>query len=134
AWMEGGLLGIALFATLFWHALRIGRWTVLERPIDPLSPLILYLLMFMIWDMFMSPFSAPHRLGIAAGAAVLVVLRMERRATNPVEPGRLAVPGPGAAASPAVPADPSGKKRRRTLVMARSALRMNSQRRKPVMR
>jgi hypothetical protein len=132
AWMEGGILGSALFVALFWQVMRLGRWSVLHRPVDPFTPVVLYLLMFLLWDMFMSPFAAPHRLGIAAGAAVLVALRMERRvATGPRrEP----------AGSPETPARPSAwtaltpKPRRRALVMARNALRMKPSTRKSLLR
>jgi O-antigen ligase len=79
AWFEGGLLGTAFLAVVLVQLLRQGGWLLGQRPLDVLTPILLYVAMMTAWNLFMSPFSAPHRLGIAMGAAVLVMLRIEQR-------------------------------------------------------
>lgn len=96
AWVEGGILGTALMMTLLWQLLRIGWWTLLQRQVDFLTPALLYILIATLWNLFMSPFSAPHRLGIATGAALLVLLHIERRRS--LLAGTAAMPGEAAAA------------------------------------
>ncbi len=99
AWVEGGILGTAFLALLLMHILRLSGWTLMKRPVDALTPLILYLMISVLWNLFMSPFSAPHRLGIAAGAALAVLLQMDRRASLRVEAAATAtatLPAPAA--------------------------------------
>ena len=82
SWVEGGALGAAFFFLLGFQLARSMKWSVLARPVDPLTPLILYFLFSCSWNLFMSPFSAPHRIGIALGAAVLILLGREQRAAR----------------------------------------------------
>jgi hypothetical protein len=82
SWVEGGVLGAALFLMLGYRLMRSVKWAVLARPVDMLTPLILYLLFSCSWNLFMSPFSAPHRIQIALGAAVLILLDSEQRASR----------------------------------------------------
>ncbi len=82
SWVEGGVLGAALFLVLGYRLVRSAKWVVLARPVDMLTPLILYLLFSCSWNLFMSPFSAPHRIQIALGAAVLVLMDSEQRASR----------------------------------------------------
>lgn len=82
AWVEGGVLGAAFFLVLGYQLLRSAKWAALARPVDFLTPLILYLLFSCAWNLFMSPFSAPHRIQIALGAAVLMLMHSEQRASR----------------------------------------------------
>ena len=79
AWFEGGILGTAFLVAMLVNFLALGRWLLTRRPADALTPLLAYFVLTAIWDLFMSPFSAPHRLGIAMGAAIVVISRMEQR-------------------------------------------------------
>lgn len=79
SWVEGGALGAVFFMVLGYRMVRSAKWGVLIRPVDMLTPLILYFWFSCAWNLFMSPFSAPHRIHIALGAAVLVLLEGERR-------------------------------------------------------
>jgi O-antigen ligase len=79
AWYEGGILGSAFLLATLIVLVRQGGWMVMHRPPDALTPILLYIAIITAWNLFMSPFTAPHRLGIAMGAAVLVMLRIERR-------------------------------------------------------
>lgn len=79
AWFEGGILGTAFLVVILVQLLRQGGWLLTKRPLDALTPILLYIAMLTVWNLFMSPFSAPHRLGIAIGAAALVMLRIEQR-------------------------------------------------------
>lgn len=79
AWLEGGILATAFMVVLLVQVLKLLPWTVLRRPVDLLTPALLFFLVMTLWNLFMSPFSAPHRVRIATGAAVVVLLRMEQR-------------------------------------------------------
>jgi hypothetical protein len=79
AWMEGGILGAALFFSLAYYLLKTSYWLIKTRPADYLTPLLLFSLINALWNLFMSPFSSPHRLGIATGIALIVMLSVERR-------------------------------------------------------
>jgi hypothetical protein len=79
AWLEGGVLATAFMVVLLVQVLKLLPWTVLRRPVDLLTPSLLFFLIMTLWNLFMSPFSAPHRVRIATGAAVVVLLRMEQR-------------------------------------------------------
>lgn len=79
AWFEGGILGTAFLVAILVQLVRQGSWLLTRRPFDALTPLLLYFAMMTTWNLLMSPFSAPHRLGIAIGAAIVVVMRVERR-------------------------------------------------------
>lgn len=99
AWVEGGLLGAVFFIVLGYQLLRATRWIILARPVDALTTLLLYFYISCAWNLFMSPFSAPHRIQIALGAAIVVLAAIERRQSRmaPVRRGPLAggAVGPG---------------------------------------
>jgi hypothetical protein len=80
AWFEGGILGTAFLVTILWHLMKSGGWLLSRRPVDALTPLLLVIATNTLWNLFMSPFAAPHRLGIALGAAILVLVSIERKA------------------------------------------------------
>jgi hypothetical protein len=79
AWFEGGILGTAFLVTILWHLMKSGGWLLSRRPVDALTPLLLVVAVNMLWNLFMSPFTGPHRLGIAVGAAMLVLVSIERK-------------------------------------------------------
>jgi O-antigen ligase len=86
AWTEGGILGAVFFIIFGWQLLRNFKQAVLLRPLDALSPIILYFYLYSPWHLVMSAFSAPIRLFIAFGAVSVVIVDLERRAlrTRPV--------------------------------------------------
>lgn len=112
AWFEGGIFGTALLVTMLWQLLRTGRWLVMRRPVDALTPLLLYFTISMLWNLFMSPFTAPHRLGIAIAAAILVMMSIERRGADgrPSTSGER-IPPPAAPAAPLARSVPDDRRR-----------------------
>jgi hypothetical protein len=80
AWVEGGVLGAAFFIIFGWQLLRNFKHAVLLRPLDALSPIVLYFYLYSPWHLLMSAFSAPIRLFIALGAVSVVIVASERRA------------------------------------------------------
>ena len=82
SWVEGGVLGAFFFIVLGYQLYRTVRWSVLARPMDMLTPIVLFVLLLCAWNLFMSPFSAPHRVHIALGAAVLMLMDSEQRAAR----------------------------------------------------
>lgn len=75
--LEGGIAGGAFFAVLLAMLARHLSDLALRRPLDALTPFLLYYLFYGLWHVLMSPFAAPHRLQIAASAVVIVVLALE---------------------------------------------------------
>ncbi len=98
SWVEGGILGAVFFMVLGYQLLRSVKWAALARPVDTLTPLVVYLLFSCAWNLFMSPFSAPHRIQIALGAAVLVLMDSEQRASRSAALKRAFVQNPAARA------------------------------------
>jgi hypothetical protein len=84
AWVEGGLLGTVFFWCLLYSLLRNVGWLLQRRPVDILTPSLLMFVIITLWNLFMSPFSAPHRVFIAVGAVVAVLMAMERREASEV--------------------------------------------------
>jgi hypothetical protein len=85
AWVEGGAPGAALFLVLIYQTLKRLPYAAFGRPRDELSLVILYYLGTGLLNLFISPFSAPHRIGIAVGAVCLVLLAREVRG-SPAHP------------------------------------------------
>ncbi len=111
AWFEGGIFGTALLVTMLWQLFRNGGWLTMRRPVDVLTPLLFYFTLSMLWNLFMSPFSAPHRLGIAIGAAILVMMCIERRGADGKNRAPLdRVPSPAALAAPVARAAPRDRR------------------------
>jgi O-antigen ligase len=79
AWVEGGIFGAAFFGVLLYMLLKSGPRLFLIRPLDMLAPTLAYVYLLGAWNVFMSPFSAPHRVGIALAAVVPVLLHLEVR-------------------------------------------------------
>jgi len=95
AWMEGGVLGAAFFFVLLWHVAKQLPYVLFRRPRDALSAILVYYLATGLLNIFISPFSAPHRVGIAVVAACMVLLAAERaRAKGAQGPG-MAISGHG---------------------------------------
>jgi len=86
AWMEGGILGAAFFFVLLWQVAKQLPYVLFRRPRDALSTILVYYLATGLLNIFISPFSAPHRVGIAVVAACLVLLAAER-ARAKLQPG-----------------------------------------------
>jgi hypothetical protein len=78
AWVEGGILGTALFFALAFLLIRNFGALVLTRPLDALFPLLVYFALYGLWHIVMSAFAAPLRLHLALAAAVVVCLALER--------------------------------------------------------
>lgn len=116
AWFEGGILGTAFFVAVLVLLVRQGTWLATRRPPDALTPLLFYFAMMTMWNLLMSPFSAPHRLGIAIGAAIVVVMRIERRQADAAIATIAAAPSVAATAdqisNAARTADHAGRARR----------------------
>ena len=74
AWAEGGFLAAIFFLTLFIEGLRRMTFAVLARPIDPLTPILLYFVVLGLFNLIGAPFSATMRLDIAFMALALAVL------------------------------------------------------------
>jgi O-antigen ligase len=107
AWMEGGVLGAAFFFVLLWHVAKQLPYVLFRRPRDALSAILVYYLATGLLNIFISPFSAPHRVGIAVVAACLVLLAAERaRAKGAQGPG-MAISGHGPRPALAVRRAPS---------------------------
>jgi len=98
SWVEGGILGASFFLYLGLLLIKLFRAACLDRPLDPLTPIILYFFAYGGWDLVNSPFAATTRLHLALAAAVLVMVSAEittgRRALRAAWRAR-AAPAPG---------------------------------------
>ncbi|MFN0040740.1 MAG: O-antigen ligase family protein [Burkholderiales bacterium] len=93
AWVEGGILAIAFFVALGFCLLRELPRLALRRPLDGLSPLLAYFMIYGLWHIAMSAFAAPLRLHLALAAASVVCLALERvPARRPVTESPVAGP------------------------------------------
>jgi O-antigen ligase len=97
AWVEGGILGAIFFIILGYQLFRVGRWIFLERPVDFLTTLLVYFHFACAWNLLMSPFSAPHRIQIALGMALIVLASAERRHSRKAQRPESTVRGGGSA-------------------------------------
>jgi O-Antigen ligase len=77
SWVEGGLLGMVFFMTLGCLLIRRARHLILIRPLDALSPILLYYFFCGCWQLVMSPYSAVSRPQIALSTALILVLALE---------------------------------------------------------
>ena len=80
AWMEGGVFGAGLFLVALVVVAREGYLALLGRPPDLLLPALLFLLVFQLWALVMSPLGTDNRLFLASALAVAVVANSERLA------------------------------------------------------
>jgi hypothetical protein len=78
AWIEGGILGAALFLALGFYLARESWYAVLNRPGDLLTPAILFAVMFQGWHLVASPLGTDLRLFVATALATVVMLYGER--------------------------------------------------------
>jgi O-antigen ligase len=76
AWLEGGILGTAFFLFLIYQLIRSGRWMILLRPLDRLTPFMLNFLLSGAWGIFMSPFGS-LRISLALLAVIVFILKVE---------------------------------------------------------
>jgi O-antigen ligase len=74
AWVEGGVLGAIFFMVL---AFQLVRWILRAAAggqRDYLGPVILYIFIIQLWNVFMSPLGSSSRFQVATVMAVMVVL------------------------------------------------------------
>lgn len=79
AWVEGGVLGAVFFLALFFSLLKSTPWLLQQRPMDLLTPILLFFVIMTLWNLYMSPFAAPHRIYIAFGGILAVLLAWQRQ-------------------------------------------------------
>jgi O-antigen ligase len=79
AWVEGGILGTAFFFVLAFLLIRNLNGLALTRPIDALSPVLIYFALYGLWHIVMSAFAAPLRVQLALAAVSIVCLALEQR-------------------------------------------------------
>jgi len=79
SWVEGGILGTAFFVVLGFMLVRNLVPLILTRPMDALSPLLLYFVFYGMWHIVMSAFAAPLRVQLALSAVCLVCMELDRR-------------------------------------------------------
>jgi hypothetical protein len=79
-WLEGGVLGAAVFLVLGFFLLRESLHAALQRPGDLLTPAILFLLIFQFWHLIASPLGSGVRLHFALAMAIVAMLYAERMA------------------------------------------------------
>ena len=78
SWVEGGLLGMVFFLVLGGLLICRARHLILVRPLDALSPILLYYLFCGGWQLAMSPYSAVSRPQIALSTVLILVLALEQ--------------------------------------------------------
>ena len=82
------MLGGSFFLVLAFLLARRLPPLVAGRPLDPLTPILLYYGFYGAWHLLMSPYSAPHRLQIALAGLVVVIVSAELRPrARPFSPG-----------------------------------------------
>jgi O-antigen ligase len=79
AWVEGGLLGAVFFLALFVSLLKSTPWLLQQRSMDVLTPILLFFVIMTLWNLYMSPFSAPHRIFIAFGGVLAALIAWQRQ-------------------------------------------------------
>lgn len=82
AWVEGGILAIAFFFIFGYQSFQTLKYVALQRPVDPYTPIFVYVLSMGLWDLLMSPFAGYHRLTIALSIAIISAIVVERHASN----------------------------------------------------
>lgn len=108
SWVEGGILAIAFFVVLGFCLVRSLFTLMLGRPMDALSPILVYFALYGLWHITMSAFAAPLRIHLALAAVCCVCVALEamtardqrrlaardrqRMAPPTVPPGRFGVP------------------------------------------
>lgn len=78
AWVEGGLFAIVFFVCLGVLLIRTVSWLMLQRPLDGLTPVILYFGIYGLWHIAMSAFASPLRIHLALAAAGVVFMALEK--------------------------------------------------------
>jgi hypothetical protein len=78
SWVEGGLLGAAFFLFYGYTLVKAFRWHALIRPVDRLSPMFVYLLVFGMWSWIASPFGGGTRIVIALAVATAAIMSFDK--------------------------------------------------------
>lgn len=74
AWVEGGLIGLAFFVIYGWHLAEKGMRLAAVLPYEPLTPLIIFVLITAAWHFFASPFSGTSRVIISVACVLMCYL------------------------------------------------------------
>lgn len=77
SWMEGGIFAAQLFIYFGYQLLVSLKKIILTRRYDYMSPFYCFFLIMGFWNLFMSPYSGSHRLGIAIAVAIICVINVE---------------------------------------------------------
>ena len=89
SWVEGGLLGAAFFIFLSWVLLRYLKRALLLRPLDFLTPVVLFAWLNELGDLAAAPIGSESRplVGLAAATVVLVANDWQERRQTASRPG-----------------------------------------------
>jgi len=79
AWSEAGILAAVFFLVLMVEGIRRLPFAVLARPLDLLTPILLYWIIHGLWNLWGSPFSAPLRLELSMMAVAAVIIAADAR-------------------------------------------------------
>jgi hypothetical protein len=77
AWVEGGILGAFFWFYYGFWLVRAAAYTALRRPLDACTSVFLFVLLYAMWNLIMTPFSSPSRLPIAVAIAIICVCASE---------------------------------------------------------
>lgn len=78
AWVDAGVFGALIWFWILWLAIRV--LGTLFRIAEPITPVISFLVILLVWDLFFSPYGAERRL-LTPYYAILLVFAL-RRATG----------------------------------------------------
>lgn len=78
SWVEGGILSASFFMYLLFKLIQGMLYALGRRPYDNLCPLIFFVFIFTVWNIFMSPFGGAHRFHIALPMALLCLMQHEK--------------------------------------------------------
>lgn len=78
AWVEGGILATAFFFVLGYQLIRALKYTALTRHMDTFTPILLYFILYGLWDLVASPFAGNHRVLIALTSALICMVVLEQ--------------------------------------------------------
>jgi O-antigen ligase len=79
AWFEAGIPGVLFFLFLGWRLILALQSCIFDRTVDYLTALFILCLLRAGWHLLFSPFAGQARLEVAAAAAIVGILEIERR-------------------------------------------------------
>ena len=77
SWVEGGLIGLVFFVVYGWNLAEKGLKLAAVCRYEPLTPLIIFILVTAAWHFFASPFSGPVRVVIIVACVLMCYLAEE---------------------------------------------------------